>query len=55
MLAVPLSTPVTTPVEDPIVAIEVLPLFHVPPDGVVVSVVVSPAQTVAVPEIAAGV
>ncbi len=54
MLLVPAATPVTTP---PVftVAIAVALLIHVPPDTVLVRVVVDPVHTVAVPPIAAGV
>lgn len=52
-MALPAETPVTIPV-DPMVAIEVLVLVHVPPPVLFVSVVVDPAHTLAVPPIAAG-
>lgn len=53
---VPGLTPVTRPLPDPTVAIPVLPLTHVPPPGVPVSVVVAPVveaggQTVSDPDI----
>ena len=51
---VPPVTPVTTPVVEPIVAIVVVPLVHVPPVVASVNVVVSPWQTLAVPDIPAG-
>ena len=50
----PPDTPVTTPVVEPIVAIAVLLLLHVPPADVFVSVVVLPTQTLVTPPIAAG-
>lgn len=52
MSAVPAATPVTMPVPDPTVAVAVLPLVHVPPDGEELNVVVAPSHTVAVPVIA---
>lgn len=51
MVAVPADTPVTMPLDEPMIAMVVAPLLHVP-DGVDVSVVVPPAQTVALPEMA---
>ena len=45
MFTTPGATPVTTPVVVT-VAREVLPLLHVPPDGVEVSVIELPTQTV---------
>ena len=51
-MEVPAATPVTTPVEEVIVATPVAELLHVPPVAVLPSVVVSPAQTLCVPEIA---
>ena len=54
ILAVPALTPETTPVPDPTVAIPTLPLVHVPPAGVELSVVVAPAQITAVPVMAVG-
>lgn len=53
MFAVPAATPVTIPV-DPTVATNELLLLHAPPVVVSVSVVLSPAQTLAVPPMAAG-
>ena len=47
------DTPVTTPVE-PTVACALLLLVHTPPDGEELKLVVKPAHTLAVPEIAAG-
>jgi hypothetical protein len=53
MVEVPAATPVTTPeVATPIVATPVLVLLHVPPEVVLVRVVVADAHTVAVPDIA---
>lgn len=52
---VPLETPVTVPLPDPIVAIRVFAVLHVPPDAVFAKVVVAPTQVVLVPVIAAGV
>lgn len=51
---VPAATPVTIPVEVVIVALAVLPELHVPPEGVLESVVAAPTHTVAVPAIAVG-
>jgi hypothetical protein len=51
MAAVPVTIPVTTPEEEPTVAIEILPLVHVPPDVLLLSDVVDPEQTVSVPVI----
>ena len=47
-------TAVTTPVDEPIVAMLVLLLTHVPPEVVSLNPVVNPEQTIAVPEIAGG-
>jgi hypothetical protein len=47
IIAVPVAMPVTIPVEDPMVAINVLPLAQVPPPGLPLSVVVEPTQTLA--------
>lgn len=55
IFAVPASTPVTIPELLPTVAMPVLPLVHVPPDGEELNVVVAPTHTVAVPVIADGV
>lgn len=52
--AVPALLPVTTPELEPTVATPVLPLVHVPPDGVELNVVVEPVHTVAVPVIEVG-
>ena len=54
MVEVPPATPVAMPVEDPMVAIAVLVLLHVPP-ALLLSTVGSPTQTDAVPPIAAGI
>lgn len=51
---VPVATPVTTPEEEPTVAIPVLPLVHVPPDEVLLNVVVDPTHTFVVPVMVAG-
>jgi hypothetical protein len=48
---VPEAIPKTVPVAEPIVAIEVLLLLHVPPVTASVKVDVAPAQTSVVPEI----
>jgi hypothetical protein len=53
MLATPALTPVTTPVAEATLAVAVEPRDQVPPP-VLESVVVDPAQTIAVPEIAEG-
>ena len=53
MLTIPPLTPVTTPPEDT-VAIEVLPLTHVPPDVASVKVMLLPVVTVVGPEMADG-
>jgi hypothetical protein len=53
MVHVPTATPVTTPAVL-IVAIEVLPLIHVPPDVASVKVLVPPTVVVVMPPIAAG-
>lgn len=54
MVAVPATTPVSNPELGSIVATEVLPLAHVPPDVASVSVVVAPPQTADDPNMAAG-
>lgn len=54
MLAVPMPAPVTMPVELPTVAVLVLLLLHVPPAGVLPSVVVTPTQVLAVPVMVVG-
>ena len=53
MVAVPAATPVTTPAAT--VAFVASEVLHVPPDTLSDKVVVEPAQTDAVPVIAAGV
>lgn len=55
MLEVPPLTPFSTPVPRPIVATDGVPLDHVPPGDVLLSVVDVPAHTVSNPLIAAGV
>ncbi len=52
MVAVPGATPPTVPTVT--VATPVLSLLHAPPVGVLVNVVVVPADKLAVPEIAVG-
>jgi hypothetical protein len=54
IIDVPEATPVTIPVDEPTVATPVVPLVHVPPEGVELSVVVSVAHTEAVPVILVG-
>ena len=54
MLAVPALTPVTNPVLEPIVAMPVLPLLHVPPVVALARVDVVPAHIAVAPVIAAG-
>ena len=49
MIQVPAETPVTIPVEEPTVAIAVLLLLQCPPAVESISVVVAPAQTLALP------
>ncbi len=51
MVAVPADMPVTTP-DELTVALLVLPLLQVPPDTVLLSVVVADTQTVPLPAIA---
>ena len=41
----PIAIPVTMPLEAPTVAIEVIPLTHVPPGGEGVNVILLPVQT----------
>ena len=55
MVAVPGVRPVTTPVEEPTGATALLLLLHTPPVVVSEKVVVEPSQTVAAPDIGAGV
>jgi hypothetical protein len=52
-MEVPALTPVTIPEEEPIVAIEGLPLLHVPPP-VPVKIIVDPTHTLPGPVIAPG-
>ena len=54
MMAVPPDIPAAVPDKAPIVAMEALPLVHVPPVVASLSVVVLPWQTVFVPVIAGG-
>ena len=54
IIAVPAATPLTTPVVEPMVAIPVLLLLHVPPDVMSLSVVELPTQTLVVPVMGAG-
>ena len=51
MPAVPAETGVIIPEEEPMVAIAVLSLDHVPPDAVSLSVVVAPVHKAGVPVI----
>ena len=55
MIDVPALTPDTSPLPELMVATPVVPLFHVPPNGVSLSDVVSPAQTDKFPSIADGI
>ncbi len=50
-MAVPADTPVTIPVAEPTVATDVAEEAHVPPEAVLVSVVLAEGHTVAVPDI----
>jgi hypothetical protein len=52
--AVPALTPTTTPSDDPIVALAVVLLVHVPPADELVKVVEAPLQTVVLPPMAGG-
>ena len=54
MVVVPAVTPVATPVDDPMIAMVVLPLIHIPPPAASVSAVVAPGHTCNVPPIADG-
>lgn len=54
MVAVPIELPVTSPVLLPTVATPTVPLVHVPPVVALLSVVIEPTHTVAVPVMAAG-
>ena len=51
----PAATPVTAPVPEPAVAMAVLPLVQVPPDGEELNVVVAPEHTDIVPVMVDGV
>ena len=51
MVVVPAVIPVTTPEREPTVPTERLPLLQVPPAVALVSVILLPAHTVAVPAI----
>ena len=51
---VPEETAATTPDELPTVATEVVPLVHVPPDVLLVSIALPPVHAERVPPIAAG-
>jgi len=55
MVAAPAPTPVMTPVDGTTVARAVLLLDHVPPETVLVKVVVTPEQTVVAPVMVDGV
>ena len=54
MEVLPAESALTTPVDEPMMAIEVLLLLHVPPGVASVSVVVKPMQPLLVPLIAPG-
>lgn len=54
IVAVPAAIPFTIPVDEPMVAMVVLLLLHVPPLVASVSVVLPLTQALAVPDIAAG-
>ena len=54
-MVVPTDTPVSKPLVEPIVAIDVLLLLHVPPPAASVSVVVAPTQTLKAPPMVGGV
>ena len=54
IVVVPASRPVTTPELLPTVAVVALLLLHVPPVGVLLSVLLLPTHTVGVPPITAG-
>jgi hypothetical protein len=53
-MVVPVATDVTRPVDEPIVAMEVLLLLHVPPPTPLLSSDVAPRQMPRVPVIAVG-
>ena len=50
----PVDTPVTKPVADPTTATAVLPLTHVPPAALLVSVVLTPVHKLSAPEVMPG-
>src|SRR5947209_4732202 len=54
MTELPAATPLSMPVPDPMVAVPVLTLVHVPPEVASVSVVIPPTHATGVPVIAAG-
>lgn len=54
MVAVPELTPVAMPVDEPILAIAVLLLLHVPPAVASLSVVLNPTHRLLLPVMAAG-
>lgn len=54
ILAVPADTPLNTPAGDVTDATDVEPLDHVPPDGLLLSVLVVPAHSSSVPLIVLG-
>lgn len=54
IIVVPATMPVTMPVKDPIVAFAVMLLLQVPPAIGLLSVVVPPGHTLAVPVMAGG-
>jgi len=54
ILALPLAIPVAKPPAEEIVAIEVVPLLHVPPDGTSERVSVAPTHDIAAPLIEEG-
>ena len=54
IIVVPIVIPVTKPVIEPIVAIEVVPLVHVPPGEPSASAIVALIQTAEVPVIDTG-
>jgi hypothetical protein len=53
-MTVPVAIPPMSPVEALAVAIEVLLLLHVPPDELLVKVVITPVHTVPLPDMVAG-
>ena len=54
IVLVPEPTPETTPVEEPIVATDVVPLLHIPPEAVSDTVIVKPTQTLSGPVMTPG-